>query len=275
MELLFQLIPVLPELKGYVNRAWVFKSNGLLLSDDRKLLVPSARILLLAPFRNGLQGKKGDKIYTAQENSIAVVGVTDTPSQINPLIDGPTGTIGIELSALGAYRFLKIRMNELRNRLFYLDDLLGKQAAQLEVSMENAGEPEEKVRLLQEFLLDRYRQTDPDPLFEYCIRQIKNRQGHLPVRELERITGYSSRWLNLKFEEKLGLSPKMLGSIIRFQQYYQAFLTDPVQFFKTKDYYTQYFDESHFIKDFKRFTGLAPTKLIRARNELGKLFLHR
>jgi AraC-like DNA-binding protein len=238
------------------------------------LLVPSARILLLVPFRNGLQGKKGDKIYTAQENRIAVVGITDTPSQINPLIDGPTGTIGIELSALGAYRFLKIRMNDLRNQLFYLRDLLGKQAMQLEERMEDAGMPEEKAGLLQEFLLNRYLQTDTDPLFEYCIIQINNRQGHLAVRELERITGYSSRWLNMKFEEKLGLSPKMLSSIIRFQQYYQAFITDPIQFFKTKDYYTQYFDESHFIKDFKRFTGLAPTKLIRARNELGKLFFH-
>jgi len=92
------------------------------------------------------------------------------------------------------------------------------------------------------------------------------------MRQLERGTGYSSRWLNLKFEERLGISPKNYSSIIRFQRYYRELVLNPGNFFKQKLFYGDYYDESHFIKDFRRFTDAPPARLIRMKNEFGKTF---
>ncbi|WP_437894468.1 helix-turn-helix domain-containing protein [Sorangium sp. So ce124] len=90
--------------------------------------------------------------------------------------------------------------------------------------------------------------------------------------ELERLTGYTSRWLNRKFAEQLGASPKGLGSILRLQHCYQALLTGSSDAFLQKAFYRHCYDESHFIREFKRFTGMPPSKLLRTKNDFGRLF---
>ena len=73
---------------------------------------------------------------------------------------------------------------------------------------------------------------------------------------MEKKTGYSSRWLNMKFTDKIGASPKNLSSITRFKQYYQAVASKDENPF-LKNYY---YDQADFIRTFKRFTGLTPTE---------------
>ena len=78
------------------------------------------------------------------------------------------------------------------------------------------------MALLQQFLLNQFKQQAEDSIFEYCVAKITLLKGKITVKELEKKTGYSSRWLNMKFIDKLGVSPKNLSSIIRFNQYYNA-----------------------------------------------------
>jgi methylphosphotriester-DNA--protein-cysteine methyltransferase len=76
----------------------------------------------------------------------------------------------------------------------------------------------------------------------------------------------------MKFENRLGMSPKNLSSIIRFQKNYQAMISHPAAFFSQKDFFDHYHDESHFIKNFKRYTGFPPSKIIQLKNEFGRTF---
>ncbi|HYG14269.1 MAG TPA: hypothetical protein VEC12_00845, partial [Bacteroidia bacterium] len=80
------------------------------------------------------------------------------------------------------------------------------------------------------------------------------------------------RWLHMKFMERAGISPKNLASIVRFQQFYTALAQNREKDFLQKEFYDFYYDQSHFIKDFKRFTGLPPAKLAMSENEFGKIF---
>lgn len=92
------------------------------------------------------------------------------------------------------------------------------------------------------------------------------------IKQLEKETGYSSRWINMKFYEKVGLSPKGLCSINRFQAYYSTLTNNSAKLFTQKEFYNHYYDQSHFIKEFKRFTGLAPAKFDSLVNDFGKIF---
>jgi methylphosphotriester-DNA--protein-cysteine methyltransferase len=89
---------------------------------------------------------------------------------------------------------------------------------------------------------------------------------------LERKTGYTLRWLNTKFSEKIGISPKNFASICRFQSCYATFTQNPQLFLKEKEFYNYFYDQTHFIKDFRRFTGLAPLQFTKARNCFNKIF---
>jgi len=92
------------------------------------------------------------------------------------------------------------------------------------------------------------------------------------IPELERMTGYSARWINMKFSEKLGASPKNLCSIVRFQQYYKSLKANAELFFLEKEFYNYYYDQAHFIKDFKRFTGYPPFQFERKSNGYDSIF---
>jgi AraC-like DNA-binding protein len=149
---------------------------------------------------------------------------------------------------------------------------LGKQGRLLVEMTENAGCASEKIHLLQQFLLRQLSLHQEDRVFEYCVEKITASKGKVTIKELEKKTGYSSRWLNMKFDERLGVSPKNLSSIIRFKEYYKIFIDPQKDSRSRKDYYELYYDQSHFIKDFKRFTGLAPTRFEKQMNEFGERY---
>jgi methylphosphotriester-DNA--protein-cysteine methyltransferase len=131
---------------------------------------------------------------------------------------------------------------------------------------------QQKISLLQQFLIKQLSLHKEDLIFEYCVKRIISSKGKVAVKELEKKTGYSSRWLNMKFNDHLGISPKNLSSIIRFKQYYQPFINrDEKSFFKN-NFYELYYDQSHFIKDFKRFTGSPPTMFKKQTNNFGESY---
>ena len=125
-----------------------------------------------------------------------------------------------------------------------------------------------KLRLLQSFLINQLKRTTPDLIYDYCINQIFESKGLISVAQLEKKTGYSARWLNRKFSEHLGTGPKNLSEIVRFKQFYQAYSTG-VKMQNLREYiYEYYYDQSHFLRAFKRFTGSTPTDLQNSMNEL-------
>ena len=103
-------------------------------------------------------------------------------------------------------------------------------------------------------------------------RKIKASKGKITIKELERKTGYSSRWLNMKFIDKLGVSPKSLTSIIRFKQYFDALSNNAEKSFMQNEFYDYYYDQSHFLKEFKRFTGLSHAGFEKNKNDFGNFF---
>jgi hypothetical protein len=272
MEIRFlQFDPIWP-LKPYIDKIWLFESSEPMPADDMKMVVPNGHLRLLIPTCNGLLGQKGDKHFSTAQNKMALVGMTDCPSIVDAENYGPVGIIGVEINAIGAYRFFHLRLKEIKNQLYLLSDIVGNIVTVIEQKIKEAPGIDAKVKLLQQFLFSLFAQQKEDALFEYCVRKIQTAKGNNLISGLERETGYSSRWLNLKFEERLGISPKNYSSIVRFQRYYKKMVLDPAEFFKQKSFYDYYYDEAHFIKDFKRFTDMPPAKLMRSKNEFSKTF---
>ena len=261
-----------PLLKGYIEKMWIFESSCRVPNDDMKLIVPNGCVKLVVPFKNGLSGKYSEWFHLSKENSISLIGISDMPAIVDSEHDSAAGTIGIEFNQIGSYRFFRVRQCDIKNKIHPLIDILGTTAKRMEEQIANAERITDKVLLLQQFLLKLLSVKDEDSVFDYCVRKINLSKGKITVKELERQTGYSSRWLNMKFIDKAGLSPKNLASIIRFQQFYQAMANKSEMLFLQKEFYDYYYDQSHFIKDFKRFTGIPPIKFMNATNDFGKIF---
>jgi AraC-like DNA-binding protein len=208
----------------------------------------------------------------SRQHQITLIGINDLPFVVDAETDAPSGIIGVEFTSFGAYRFFNLRQSDLKNRIFKLEELFGSAIHNIEMRIAEKERVEDKVRLLQEYLICEFVKTQPDEMFEFCVRQIKKTNGGISIKQLEKITGYSSRWLNMKFEERIGMSPKSLCNITRFQTIYQAILQHPQSILQNRSYYDLYYDQSHFIREFKRFTGTSPSRFETRISEFGRLF---
>lgn len=268
---LYQFKP-LPPLAGLVQKLWVFEASGPVPSDDLKLVVPNGLIKLVIPYRNQLRGSMEGFSHTSPEHQVTLIGICDKPSIVEAATPGPSGTIGIEFSAAGAYRFFQVNQQEIANRIDPLDDVLGKTARQLQEQLANTVSIKDKIAQVQAFLCRLLERSAPDPILDYCVQRIQTSRSRVTIKQLETETGYSSRWLNHKFGQLVGCSARNLISIGRFQQFYQAWATGQQQQFLQGEIDLFYYDQSHFIKDFKRFTGLTPGRFHLAQNDFGRIF---
>ncbi|KAA2239393.1 AraC family transcriptional regulator [Chitinophaga agrisoli] len=268
-----QLTPIKPhpQLKGYVSKIWVFESSGRVPAEDMRLIVPNGMVKLTIPFKNGVSGRNTEMFYLSKESRLTLIGIGDIPAIIDLEEDAPSGNIGIEFSPVGAYRFFQLPQSAIKNRIFLLEDVLGKTARDVQERIANHPSIPQKLQIVQQYLISMLRLSQADAVIDYCIDCIKKSNGMITVGALQSKTGYSSRWLYDKFMDKVGLSPKNLSSIIRFQRIYAPWARGHEHAFKDK-LYDYFYDQAHFIKEFKRFTGSSPLKYVKSENEFGRLF---
>jgi AraC-like DNA-binding protein len=264
----FNAISPHPLLRPYLAKIWVFESSGRLPAAEKKLIVPNANLKLTLTYRNGISASVGDQAFLQRENGLTLTGLVDIPVILDSEDDSQTGTIIIEFNPHGAYRFFHLRFAEIENQIANLADLAGSHAETLRRQIAETAGIAEKLKLLQNFLINRLEAYEADPIFDHCVRRITATNGLITVAQLEKETGYGARWLHRKFSERLGTGAKNLAEIVRFKQFYQAFSTGLPPAILKQTIYQYYYDQSHFLRAFKRFTGTTPSELQNSTNEL-------
>ena len=266
----FRFNPVTPHplLSPYVAKMYVFESSGRLPALDNKLIVPNANFKLTLTYRNGIVARIADNPFLQRENELSLTGLIDMPVLLDPQEDAQTGTIIIEFNPLGAYRLFHLSYTAVKNQIVELTDLMGNRVRELKAQLAEASTLDLKLKHLQHFLIRQLEKNTPDPIYDYCINRISASKGIISVAQLEKETGYSSRWLHTKFSERLGTGPKNLTEIVRFKQFYLAYANGANLHSLKQHVYNYYHDQSHFIRAFKRFTGFTPTGLQNSMNEL-------
>src|SRR5450432_1678442 len=174
MQMQFHNIEPHPLLKTYIDKMWVFESSGRMPADDLKLVVPNGSIKLAVAFRNGIIAAINGQLFSSKEQSISLTGLVDVPVTLDVDEDVATGTICIEFSARGAYRFFHFSLDEIKNKIYPLNDVLGKISIQLEEQIANTESVKGKIFALQQFLLKQLTLHKEDPIFDYCVEKIQS-----------------------------------------------------------------------------------------------------
>jgi AraC-like DNA-binding protein len=119
-----------------------------------------------------------------------------------------------------------------------------------------------RIRIVEEVLMSKLKRNIIDPLVLRAAQQIKSDQGNSRIKELIETLSISRDAFEKRFRQIVGTSPKQFSKITRIRS-----LIDGAQDYKTLTelaYHYGYFDQSHFIKDFKLFTGQAPSHFFKA-----------
>ncbi len=260
------------QLLPYIAVIWTFESSGGIPFADGRLIVPDGRAKIIIPYRSGASAAVGSRLMIAHQHQILLVGIQSNPVTIASTT-AETGTIGMELTPKGLYHFFNLSMHELTNQMFSFEDLFGSWGVRLQARVEEATRPQEKIALLQNALTQFLRKSSRDySLLDYTLDTISQSHGLITVQSLEAQTGYTRRYLDMLFREHIGLSPKSYANIVRFQKVYQLWTQGKLPSFLEDNPHAYYYDQSHFIKEFKRFTGFTPGQYRAVANDFGKAF---
>jgi len=251
------------ELQPSIESFWVFESATGIALTDRNLAVPNGCPKLIIPYENSLSGISEDRAGVSREHGLYFVGNRIKATLIHSSAR-KTGFIGIEFSPHAAFPLFGIPMHEtVEEKIFDSEVLFGRWGRQTRETLCNMEKPEQKVNFIQDELVKLSRRSQrSNGVIEFCVNALKLAHGRIPIKELERKTGYSRRYLDLLFRQQVGLPPKVLAGIFRFQMLYRKWAQGLSYDLLKERLYDYYYDQAHFSKEFRRMTGYSPREFM-------------
>lgn len=190
-----------------------------------------------------------------------ISGLRKSVRLINYLKD--TSTILILFREAGATALLKEPLHELFGQSVSLDHFIRQQEiSAIEEQLAEAKNNNRRVAIIETFLCSKIYGHHPDKLVFNAIQRIHATNGIVKMKELAETFYISQDAFEKRFRKIVGASPKQFTSIIRMksiidQKIRSQTLTDMA-------YSAGYFDQPHFNKDFKLFTGQTPTDFFKS-----------
>lgn len=127
----------------------------------------------------------------------------------------------------------------------------------------------ERIKIFQSHAMSALIDTEYSPNFvEYCAILICVSGGNIGLEEIEKETGYSQRYCREKFRDVYGISIKQYCRIVRIQHALIHIMMKKRTKLTEIAYDTGFFDQSHFINEFKRLVSYSPSKFRKAYEEL-------
>ncbi len=200
-----------------------------------------------------------------------VIGQLTQPLEIEPT--GTTGIFSVRFHPDGFLPFTTFPVKEMENKAVALESLFGKKGTAIQEQVLNALNTTERILLIEQFLSDFLTsKATIDRIVRATVATILSADVPLTIRELTQQNKISRRSLERKFSTTIGLSPKQLYKTLRLQTTLKRLLNKKFTNLTTLAYDGGYYDQTHFIKDFKEFTGHTPKAFYGGHLEMSSLF---
>jgi AraC-like DNA-binding protein len=247
-------------LNSYIDSFYYPNDSGPL---PREKVLPLPAIDLKINFGGGFQvydAEQGEPSTTLTESWVLGLWtkyhIVDWPSDLQ--------YFGVSFKPGGAYPFLGLPLSELQDQVVSLDMIWGKLASELREQLYAAPTVRARFALLEQMLLTRLGAPSQGlKAVQYAVAEIARRHGALSIRELSESMGMSQKHLIVQFKQMVGCTPKELGRLYRFGDILASIdLTQPIDWTLVAHQFC-FHDQSHFIRDFRGFSGHTPTDYLR------------
>lgn len=240
------------------------ESNSSVFNGPPIHILPDSCVELVVHFGDPFKTTFSDNSTSIQAQSFVVAQMK---SFMKIQSNGKTGIMAVRFSALGAYHFFGMPMKEIVNREVGLKNIWNDFATEIEEKINLASSTHQRSELIQRYLqLQLSRNGYSDKGIEYCVNEIKLTKGLVSVEALANKVGISNRQLVRRFDKCIGLSPKEFVRIIKFISSLDAMRNSTDKSLTEVALETGYYDQAHFIHDFKEFSGLTPTEYLTSAN---------
>ena len=244
-----------PRLKPYVIDYLGYRERAA--GPMRRLQAPFAGIPMIVTFGPVIDIINGDRPTQRGAFRSFLAGLHDV--HVFTEYEGEQRGIQINFTLLGAYRFLNITMSDIANRCLDLGDLLGREVERFADALQEAEDWPARFYLMDRFLLERLGRGRPmSPDVAWAFKSLQASNGARSIGALSRDLSCSRKTLIQRFHAQIGLSPKSVANILRF-----AFAVDRIKAADEESWADLaiacgYYDQAHFNRDFRRYSGRTP-----------------
>ncbi|NGM60909.1 AraC family transcriptional regulator [Sphingobacterium sp. SGG-5] len=237
------------KLKPYI-KYFVVSENEL---ENEYKVLPSSGLVIGFQYKGQLATITGNT--ESKLKSAGITGITDCFKIFKNSAD--IGTVLVYFTETGFIHFASHPANELFNLSLSLDDIFDRNSvSEIEEKLAFATTDKYRIKIVEQYLISQLKDIETDKLIVDAVKLIYQSNGAIRIKDLSKKLLISQSPFEKRFRKVVGTTAKKFASIVRFNT-----VIDNLDETKTLTeicYENNFFDQSHFIKDFKRFTGDTP-----------------
>jgi len=259
----YGLYPAPHNLRGIVRYFWNFEYHaGCGLPSEHQAMADGCPEIIFQYDGGFLENKNYVSYLRAPRSSSKVLHCAER-----------MGMFAIRLYPYAIRQLVEIPNSELVNGSFELTHVFGNKYNYVNEQMLEATSIEAKIKVASDFLSTLWQSSVKDPVDE-CIRMMLQNEGNVDLDNLRAMTGLSVKQFERRFKSVAGFPPKYYSRITRFQATKRKYATGKFKTLSELSHACDYYDQSHFIREFKEFSGMQAHhffKLVGETSEEGKV----
>jgi AraC-like DNA-binding protein len=247
----FVKIPPPDCLKGYIRFYWTLESNDVaMLPKTLGPLADGCPGLIFQPAWEGIFYDHSDKPLP----EIFLYGQTIRRTAI--YLMGKFKTLGISFFPHTLKSIFGFNASELTDSCLDVDLVF----LHISEQLLNTTSPADQINILSFNVLSQIRRTgvQKDIITGYALNQIIESKGRIALKDLQKSLNISERYFERKFNQHVGISPKLFSKVCRFQASLNQLKSSHYAKLSDIAFDNGYADQSHFIRTFKEFAGFPP-----------------
>ena len=266
----YEVYTPLPELQPFIKCFWSLEDDAKSEPVKQRVL-PDGCMEMIFHYGDLYRQYFEDGTSTIQPRSF-IYGQITKYIEIAPT--GRSGIISARFLPDGISPFINIPLSALENKAVPLTEIFNENGKLLEGEVIKAKDNQERIKLIETFLLSKLsEQPVIDAITKSCVDVIFQTKGQIVLTELADKMDINRRNMERKFLSVIGISPKQLVRVARLQATLKMLEQKKTMSLTEIAYENGYFDQAHFIKDFKEFTGMSPKSFYADNLKLSALFV--
>jgi len=188
-------------------------------------------------------------------------------------IKNESNTILINFHPTSLYKILKTDLSHFTNKHINFNEVNNDIYKRLNPIFENKEKSKDKILSLEKEILKlNLFENNNTKLVDKAIDSIRKNEGLLTLESILKVTKTSQKNLENQFKKIVGMTPGKYIKLYRFVQLMKKYENQEIELTELIDMHN-YYDRSHFIKDFKLFMDETPKKYFKKDNDLIKKYL--
>jgi len=257
------------ELKNIIECYWIIEDDNV--TPQQQKIIPDGFNEVIFHYRSPYRINLGGNWET--QSSCLLAGQIRKHFFLENT--GASGIVGIKVKPTALTHLFGLSMHQFTDRVVDVSSVPALSRLLIQKQLLAAADHDERVILLNDHLKKLLSEKNyTQDAVDHAIELIFTNHGMLPVSAIAQSAGVGERQLENLFKKYVGLSPKFFMRIIRFNYIFKL-VRENNQSWGGLAYEASYFDQSHFIRNFRAFTGENPSDYAFDEKNMANFFLQR